>query len=381
MDLKRELMRDWEVGEDSIAELSRRYGISRQTAYKWRGRYQAEGVAGLEEQSRAPEHCRWAMSAATRQRILGIRREHPRWGPRTIRAYLEQHGSRGKPPAASTIGALLLREGLIAARARRRRTPLYSEPLAHATEPNRVWCADYKGWFLCANGERCDPLTATDACSRYLLCCRAVAKTDEVHTRAVFEAMFREHGLPDAIRTDNGTPFASPAPGGLSRLAIYWLRLGIRHERIDPGCPEQNGRHERMHLTLKQATASPPAANLRRQQERFVAFEREYNEQRPHQALAYRTPASVYVPSPRSYPRRLPEIEYSAEVLVRQISRNGYFSWKHEAVFVSEVLAGENIGLMENEEGLYEVYFGPLLLGWFDAVERVFAPDRGPRRR
>jgi transposase InsO family protein len=312
---------------------------------------------------------------------MALRREHPRWGPRKIRAYLEQRGSEARVPAASTIGALLQREGLIASRARRRRTPRYGEPLADASAPNRVWCADYKGWFLCANGERCDPLTATDAYSRYLLCCRAVAKTDGVHTKAVFETLFRKHGLPETIRTDNGAPFASPAPGGLSRLSIYWLRLGIRHERIERGCPEQNGRHERMHLTLKQATASPPAANLRRQQERFVGFEREYNEQRPHQALDYHTPASVYAPSPRHYPGRVPAIEYGGEALVRQVSHNGYFSWKHEAVFVSQVLAGEDIGLVENEDGLYEVYFGPLLLGWFDAVEPVFAPDRGPRRR
>jgi hypothetical protein len=197
----------------------------------------------------------------------------------------------------------------------------------------------------------------------------------------VLEALFREVGLPEAIRTDNGPPFASPAPGGLSRLSIWWVRLGIRHERIQAGHPEQNGRHERLHLTLKQETACPPEANLGRQQEAFLRFQREYNQERPHQALEYRTPASVYVPSPRPYPSRLAELEYAPQFQVRRISRNGYFSWKHEAVFVSEVLRGEEVGFLETDDGLFEVYYGPLLLGWFDAVELAFVADRGRRLR
>jgi hypothetical protein len=246
-----------------------------------------------------------------------------------------------------------------------------------------VWCADYKGWFYCADGTRCDPLTISDAFSRYLLRCRAVPKTDGVEAQAVFEAVFREYGLPEAIRTDNGPPFASKAPAGLSRLAMWWLRLGIRHERIEPGCPAQNGRHERMHQTLKQETASPPQANLRQQQQAFQRFEREYNQERPHEALQYRTPAALYMASARVYPSRLPELEYPPGVHLRRISQQGSVKWKGARAFVSEVLAREYVGLLEVQDQLFEVYYGPLFLGWLEAAgtEPVFVVDRGLHNR
>jgi hypothetical protein len=255
--------------------------------------------------------------------------------------------------------------------------------LAHAQAPNQVWCADYKGWFCCSDGQRCDPLTISDAFSRYLLRCRAVPKTNGVEAQAVFEAVFREYGLPEAIRTDNGPPFASPAPGGLSRLSMWWLRLGIRHERIEPGCPEQNGRHERMHQTLKQETASPPRDNLRKQQQAFQHFQQEYNEERPHEALRYRTPAACYVASARVYPSRMPELAYPPGVLLRRVSQQGSVKWKGARAFVSEVLGREEVGLLEMEEDFLEVYYGPLFLGWVDAAgaEPVFVADRGPQRR
>jgi len=230
-------------------------------------------------------------------------------------------------PAASSIGQLLKREGLVQERRNKRRTSPSTEPLAHAQGPNQVWCADFKGWFHCQDGSRCDPLTITDAYSRYLLRCRAVAKTDGLHVRAVFETLFRECGLPQAIRTDNGPPFASVAPAGLSRLSMWWLKLGIRHERITPGCPQENGRHERMHRTLKAETAHPPEGNLARQQRRFQLFEREYNEVRPHEALDYRTPAELYVPSVRVFPARLPEPEYPVGAHLRRISQQGSLKW------------------------------------------------------
>jgi putative transposase len=211
-------------------------------------------------------------------------------------------------PAASSIGELLRREGLAHPRRKRQRIPPCTEPLQHAQAPNQVWCADYKGWFRCGDGTRCDPLTTSDAFSRFVLRCQEVERTDELRAHMVFEAVFREFGLPDRIRTDNGPPFATPAPAGLSRLSIWWMHLGIRHERIEPGHPEQNGRHERMHQTLKQETAAPPQANLRKQQEAFRKFEREYKWERPHEALGYRTPGECYVASARPYPERLPEI-------------------------------------------------------------------------
>jgi putative transposase len=383
LDERRSFIEQWNKGEEDFAELCRRYAIARQTGYKWARRYQEHGEEGLKEQSRAPQHCPHAISEVVAKAIVALRRQHPRWGPRKLRAYLQARQTQQEWPAASSIGALLSREGLAHRQRPRRRTPRYSEPLAHAQAPNQVWCADYKGWFYCGDGQRCDPLTASDAFSRFLLRCRAVPKTDGVEAKAVLEAVFREYGLPEAIRTDNGPPFASKAPAGLSRLSMWWLRLGIRPERIEPGCPEQNGRHERMHQTLKQETASPPQPTLRQQQQAFQRFEREYNQERPHEALGYRTPDELYVASTRIYPSRLPELEYPAGVELRRISQQGSVKWKGERAFVSEVLAREYVGLLPVEADFFEVYYGPLLLGWLDAAgpEPVFAADGGPRRR
>lgn len=383
LDERKRFIEEWEKGEEDFAELCRRFGIARETGYKWTTRYQQEGEAGLEEHSRAPQHCPHALSQPVRDAIVELRWQHPRWGPRKLRAYLATREPQRSWPATSTIGALLNREGLAHPRRLRRRTPPYSEPLSHAQAPNQVWCADYKGWFYCADGTRCDPLTISDAFSRYLLRCRAVPKTDGVEAQAVFQAVFREYGLPEAIRTDNGPPFASKAPAGLSRLAMWWLRLGIRHERIAPGCPAQNGRHERLHQTLKQETASPPQSNLRQQQQVFQRFEREYNQERPHEALQYRPPAALYVASARLYPSRLPELEYPPGVHLRRISQQGSVKWKGARAFVSEVLAREFVGLLEVQDQFFEVYYGPLLLGWLDAAgtEPVFAADRGPHNR
>jgi transposase InsO family protein len=321
------------------------------------------------------------MSDELCERILALRREHPRWGPRKLRKLLMEGGGDVRWPAASSIGDLLRRKGLARPRQKRSHTVRYSQPLQHAQGANQVWCADFKGWFRCGNGERCDPLTISDAYSRYLLACQLVEKTDEEHVRGVFEAIFRDCGMPEAIRTDNGTPFATTGPGGLSRLNIWWMRLGIRHERIEPGCPQENGRHERMHQTLKQETATPPAASPRQQQEAFIRFRREYNEQRPHEALDYRTPSSLYVTSPRPYPSRVPEPQHPAGAVLRKVDDNGQFRWINRRAFVSKVLGGEYIGLVLVDEGFYEVYFGGMLLGWFDEAETYFAPDLGPRKQ
>ena len=383
LDERKNFIREWEKGEEKLAELCRWYGISRPTAYTWLGRYEAEGEVGLEDRSRVPHECPHAMREGVREAILQLRRAHPRWGPRKLRAYLQAERPQRNWPAASSIGVLLSREGLAQSRRLRRRTPAQSEPLAHAQAPNQVWCADYKGWFYCGDGQRCDPLTISDAFSRYLLRCRAVPKTDGIKARSVFEAVFREYGLPDRIRTDNGPPFASRAPAGLSRLSMWWMRLGIVHERITPGCPEQNGRHERMHQTLKQETASPPRGDLRKQQQAFQEFEREYNQERPHEALAYRRPAELYVGSARVYPSRLPELEYPAGVHLRRISQQGSVKWKGARTFISEVVARQCVGLLETEEDFFEVYYGPVLLGWLEASgpEAVFVADAGPRPR
>jgi transposase InsO family protein len=375
---RREFIAEWRKDETPVAALCRDFGISRETAYKWLRRYQALGEAGLEELSRAPHHRPQQMSAAVQESILELRQAHSRWGPRKLREYLKRQEPEQTWPAASSISELLRREGLAHPRRKRQRTPPCTEPLGHAEFPNQVWCSDYKGWFRCGDGSRCDPLTISDAQSRFLLRCRSVEKTDEARAHGVFEAVFDEHGLPDAIRTDNGPPFATTAPGGLSRLSIWWIRLGIRHERIEPGHPEQNGRHERMHQTLKQETASPPQPDLARQQEAFRRFEQEYNRVRPHEALGYRTPAELYVPSARKYPCRLPEIDYPVGMQLRRISTAGELTWKHQDAYLSRVLGGEVVGLLEVDDQLHEVYFGPVLLGWFDSAEICFVADRAP---
>ena len=287
-----------------MSELCTRHGISRQAGYNTLVRYQQLGWEGLEARSRAPRRHPNQTAAALEQRIVDLRHEHMRWGPRKLKAVLERQQPEVRWPAVSTLGALLRREGLVIARKKRRRVEPYSAPFASASEPNRVWCADFKGWGRTQDGERIDPLTVSDACSRYLLRCQAVEKTDTARVQAIFEAAFREYGLPEAIRTDNGAPFASRALRGWSRLSVWLIKLGIVPERIQPAHPEQNGRHERMHLTLKQETMSPMAANRRAQQRRFEQFRREYNQQRPHEALGMQTPASCYRASPRRYPAR-----------------------------------------------------------------------------
>jgi transposase InsO family protein len=377
LDQRKQFIVEWQAEQDDFAELCRKYEISRQTGYKWVARFQQGGEASLEERSRAPHQSPQAMSEEIATSLIELRQQHPRWGPRKLRAYLQKCEPQTHWPATSTIGALLHREGLAQPRHQRRRTPSYTQPLAHAAAPNQVWCADFKGWFVCGDGSRCDPLTITDAYSRYLLRCRAVEKTDGQHVRAIFEATFRECGLPEAIRTDNGPPFAAPAPAGLSWLGMWWVRLGIRHERIERGRPEQNGQHERMHQTLKAETASPPAANLRQQQQAFARFQQAFNHQRPHEGLGYATPGSVYVAATRPYPARLPELIYPEGCQIRQIAENGLMRWKNRRVFVSKLLGGEYVGLRRMEEDFYELFYGPVFLGWFDETENYFAADAG----
>jgi hypothetical protein len=261
-------------------------------------------------------------------------------------------------------------------RKRRRRTEPYTQPLAHASESNLVWCADFKGWFRSGDGRRIDPLTITDAWSRYLLRCQAVEKTDTERVRAVFEAAFRQYGMPEAIRTDNGAPFASPAVGGLSRLAVWWTRLGIGHERIQAGHPEQNGRHERMHRTLKQDV--PTAQDWRSQQRELDRFLHDFNQVRPHEALDMQTPSSVYEPSPRPFPNKIPEVEYPNGMEVRTVKTHGHFRWKKKDIFLTEVLWGEPIGLMPLGDGLFNIYFADRPLIGFDSKRDKLVPLTNP---
>jgi transposase InsO family protein len=269
---------------------------------------------------------------------------------------------------------MLDREGLTLHRRKRRRTPPYTQPLQAATEANRLWCADFKGWFRTGDGARIDPLTMSDAYSRYLLRCQAVEKTDTPRVQAVFEAAFRQFGMPLAIRTDNGAPFASRAIAGLSRLAVWWMKLGIRPERIQAGHPEQNGRHERMHRTLAEETASPPAANARAQQRAFDHFRQVFNDERPHEALDMRTPSALYEPSAREYRARVREPEYGSAMKVRRVRLRGDITWKHQDVFLSEVLTGEPVGLLPIDDRYYRVYFAAFPIAIFDSYDLRIEP-------
>jgi putative transposase len=363
-----------ERGLITMTELCEIYDIARETGYYWLRRYQQGGLEALQDRNRQPQRHPNQTPERIEQAVLELRRAHMRWGPRKLKRVLEREAPQTPWPAASTIGAMLAREGLVIPRKKRRRTPPYTQPFASTDAPNQVWCADFKGWFRTRDGERVDPLTITDAYSRYLLRCQHVAKTNGEQAQAIFEAAFRQFGLPQAIRTDNGPPFASRALVGLSRLAVWWMKLGIVPERIAAGHPEQNGRHERMHRTLKQETASPPASNLRGQQRAFNRFVGEYNQQRPHEALGMQTPSAVYTPSPRPYPLRVPEPEYGNAMQVRRVGQRGVFYWKGEVVFLSETLIGEAIGLLPENERIYTVYFVTSPVARFDSHQRKILP-------
>lgn len=356
----------YERHELTLTELCERFGIARETGYVWLRRYQQSGPDGLRELNRAPRSHPNQTPPAIERAVLDLRQAHGRFGPRKLKRILEDKEPSQVWPATSTIGEIIKRAGLVVPRKKRRRTEPYTQPLAHAEESNRVWCADFKGWFQTQDGTRIDPLTVSDAYSRYLLRAQAVEKTDSERVRAIFEAAFREYGMPEAIRTDNGAPFASKAVGGLSRLAVWWIKLGIVPERIQAGHPEQNGRHERMHRTMKEAVATPPAEDWRSQQRLLDRFRQEYNEVRPHEALGMRTPAAVYKASMREYPKRVPEPEYPDSMLVYSVQQKGHFRWKKQEVFLSEVLWGERIGLLPvDDDGRFRIYFAQIPIGIF----------------
>jgi transposase InsO family protein len=365
------MVQDHEEGM-SISELSEIYGVSRKTVYKWLERHGEQGMAGLNDVSRRPHHSPNQVTAEMEAAIVAARHRW-RWGPGKLRVKLCQQDSEVQWPAVSTIAAVLKAKGLVVSRRNRPRVPVQRPPYIDADTPNRMWNIDYKGWFRCGDRTRVDPLTISDGCSRLLLRCQHVSRTGYELTQPVFDATFSERGLPWGIHSDNGPPFASVAPGGLSKLSIWFVKLGIVVERSRPGCPQDNGRHERMHRTLKEATANPPKATVRLQQQAFHAFQREYNEERPHEALDNQTPASCYQASPRCYPRRVPELEYGDDMETRVISQQGSLKWKGERTFISEVFAYETIGVKAIDERWMEFYFGPVRLGWFDSYRHVFS--------
>ena len=350
-----------EKGEESFAAICRRFDVSRRVGYKWLARFEAEGVAGLLDRSRAPLHHPQSIAPSIAERCLEVRRAHPTWGPVKVRAYLERGAPKTDWPVASTIGELFDREGLTVKRRLRRRSPPSSAPFAHCGAANDVWCIDFKGWFLTGDGKRCEPLTVTDAYSRYLLRCQALPHTDTDHVWPVLDAAFREFGLPHYMRSDNGSPFASCGAGGLSKLSVKLIKAGVTPERIAPGKPQQNGRHERMHLTLLQDVADPPAHSMREQLRRLRHFQQMYNEERPHQALDNATPAERYRASARRFDGILREPEYGDQD-VRRVRLNGEIKLDGKFVYINAALAGEPVGLVESE-GCWTISYGPIMLG------------------
>ena len=366
MDQKIQLLSEWNTRECSKVDLSHKYNLSRPTIDKWLTRYEKEGIDGLKERSRAPHHCPHKVSDEIVDMIVTQKLKNTNRGPKKVIAQLKREYPEIIWPAPSTVGEWLKRYNLVKKKKKRARVAPYTEPFGRCAQANSIWSADYKGQFQTQNDKMCYPLTISDNHSRYLLRCHGLYGPRYKQTKAVFESAFKEYGLPDAIRTDNGIPFASISIGGLSHLSIWWILLGIVPERIDRGCPEQNGRHERMHRTLKEETLNPIAQTLKKQQLIFEHFKVEYNTERPHEALNQQCPCEHYKPSARSYPKRLKKIEYDNSLEVRHICRNGHFMFKNHDFFLSKLLAEHAIGLKEVADGYWKIYFSFQTIGTID---------------
>lgn len=366
----------------SFSELCERYGISRKTGYKWLRRWQAHGPPGLEDRSTRPKNCPWATAPEVVDAILKVRRTYDDYGAKKICWYLERNRPELQLPSRTTVHNILLRHDLVPKRRKRVRRWHPGRPDTSAGAPNATWSADFKGEFPTRDGRLCYPLTVQDMHSRFLLACSGRPDVTIDGVVPVFTRLFREFGLPERIRTDNGTPFASNALGRLSRLSVWFVQLRILPQFIEPGCPQQNGKHENMHLVLKRRTTRPPRSNMRTQQRAFRTFLDEFNHIRPHEALEGAVPADLYRPSPRPFPKTLELITYPGHFETRLVSTNGGIRWYTDRVPVSRLLAGHNVGLEEIDHGLFDVYFGPIWLGRFvEHKRRIFdSLGRGKRR-
>jgi putative transposase len=363
MDQKMQFIADYLRQTLSIIELCELYGVSRKTGYKWIERYLKHGPLGLEERSRQPHASPHQTPRHVVEAFIELRRHHPAWGAKKLLAILQKRHPSWPLPARSTVCDILRRNGLVPKTRHRRHIGHPGKPTSQILAPNDVWSADFKGHFKTGDGLYCYPLTVADGYSRLLLGCQALSSTRVQEAKPVFTRLFKEFGLPKRIRTDNGVPFATTTLARLSQLSAWWVRLGILPEFIEPGKPQQNGRHERMHRTLKAETTRPPAATRRAQQHKFDRFRQEFNCERPHEALDMQTPASRYEVSPREMPTKLPPLEYPDRFEVRYVSANGGLRWHHQWVNVSHVCVGAYVGLEEIDDGIWNVYFGPLKLG------------------
>lgn len=356
----------WRSESASVKELAGHFGVARKTVYKWIERYEEGGLEALGSQSRRPHIQGRRIAESIEGAVIELRGRHPSWGPDKLKRWLERNRPEEQWPARSTIGLILERAHLNGRRKVRRHATPSTDPLVEVTKPNQVWGIDFKGHFVCGDRKRCDPLTVTDTATRYLLCCRSMEQTNTKAVQAALTEVFREYGLPERIRSDNGSPFASTGVGGLTHLSVWWIKLGIIPERIEPGEPQQNGRHERMHRTLKQDTAQPPAPTLEQQQQRFDGFVKIYNYQRPHQALDGATPSDCYQPSAREFPEKIEPWSYPNQMELRKADERGKIRWKQARCRLGTALANEVVALETVDDGLVKVWFGPVLLGILD---------------
>ena len=365
-------------GRHPVAALCNAYGISEKTGHKWLNRFKEEGKPGLSDRSRAPHESPQRISLDARREILALREKHPTWGPKKLCVVLRRRVPEKHWPVPSSIGELLRREGCV--RSQRRRNVGSGLPidagLTVAAASNDVWSTDFKGQFRLTNGELCYPLTAQDTFSRFVIGTTALSSTASLPVEIAFTRHFEEYGLPRVIRSDNGVPFASPsAIGRLSKLSVWWIRLGIRPERIEPGEPQQNGTHERMHKTLKADATRPPSSSLTEQQIRFDRFRREYNDERPHESLGQETPSSLYSSSVRAFPSRLPDLIYPAHCEVRVVTQSGAINFGSRRFQLSTALTNQEVGLEEIDDGLWTVSFGPLVLGSLHYPSNTFIDE------
>jgi putative transposase len=364
---------------EKMTDVCREFEISRVTGHKIWARYKEEGLAALNDRSRKPWRLANQTEAAVEMAIINLKKQHLTWGAPKISAYLLRHRSDLKIPARSTVHAILERHGLVKKRAlSRRRFRAVGSSLSDVTAPNDLWCADFKGHFRMGNNQYCYPLTITDQHSRFILGCDALESVRELGAIACFKRVFKEYGMPSIIRTDNGNPFSTRSLFGLSKLSVLWLRLGIDIERIQPGHPEQNGRHERMHRTLKQTVTKPPGKNLLAQQEMLEQFRTVFNEQRPHEALDMNCPADIYQPSQRQYPTIIEDYDYSTSDFTKRVSVCGSIRNKGSKIFISDVFAGQEVGIKQIEDGIWEVSFMEYPLGFFSEGGERFSPGPNP---
>lgn len=362
MDERVRFISDYLGGDQTMTELCLLHGISRPTGYKWVERYHELGAAGLCDRSSAPYAHGRRTAAVIADGLCALRRDRPSWGPRKLIAWLNGKQPDMAWPSPSTAGEILKRAGLVSERKPRRRAPERLGELTTPLHPNHVWAADHKGWISAPYGGRLEPLTVTDSFSRYLIALSATGSTRSGEASPLFRKAFQAHGLPETIRTDNGAPFCSTSITGLTALSAWWARLGIRHERIDPGQPQQNGRHERFHLTLKEAML-PPQTSRADQQQCFDRYRQDYNSERPHEALGQKPPAQFWRPSPRPMPDTIPQPSYPAGAQIRKVRSNGEIKWRGDMIHISGVIVAEPVALTEIDNDLWSVHFYDRLIG------------------